>query len=475
MSYVFVVDTQQRPLDPVHPGHARRLLAQRRAAVWRRYPFTIILNSAQPDAAPTPLRLKLDPGSCTTGLALVSPSITPAVGAHATTAGGVPTALGSALAGEGWVVWAGELTHRGYAVHQRLVARAAVRRSRRARHTRYRPSRFANRRRPGGWLPPSLESRLANVQTWVGRLCRLAPVTAISQELVKFDTQALLNPEITGVEYQQGTLLGYELREYLLEKGGRRCAYCKATGVPLQVEHIVPRSRVGGSDRASNLTLACRPCNQKKGAMTAEEFGYPEVQAQANRPLQDSAAVNATRWALYRRLQAIGLPVEAGTGGRTKWNRTRHNLPKAHWLDAACVGVSTPERLTVAGVRPLSIMATGHGNRQLSGTDQQGFPSRQRTRHKRFFGFQTGDLVRAVVPVTCKTAGTHTGRVLVRASGRFDVVTVAGRRVAGIGYRYVQAVARGDGYAYASGTPAPRAHDGQHDGAPGEVAPSSPA
>ena len=56
--------------------------------------------------------------------------------------------------------------------------------------------------------------------------------------------------------------------------------------------------------------------------------------------------MNATRWALFRRLQATGLPVEVGTGGRTKWNRTTHQLPKTHWLDAACVG--TP----VKGVHP---------------------------------------------------------------------------------------------------------------------------
>jgi len=239
-----------------------------------------------------------------------------------------------------------------------------------------------------------------------------------------------VNPEIAGVEYQQGTLAGYELREYLLEKWGRCCAYCKATGVPLQVEHIVPRSR-GGSNRASNLTLACGICNQKKGAMTAEEFGHPDVQAQARRSLRDAAAVNATHWALYRRLRATGLPVETGTGGRTKWNRTRRNLPKAYWLDAACVGASTPERLTVAGVQPLGITPAGHGNRQLCGTDKHGFPARHRTRHKRFFGFQTGDLVRAEVPAGFKTAGRHVGRVLVRASGSFDVATVAGR-VAGI-------------------------------------------
>ena len=106
MSYVFVLDTEQRPLDPVHPGHARRLLTCGRAAVWRRYPFTIILKRAVPEAAPAPLRLKIDPGSRTTGLALVT------------------EAGETAMTDEGRVVWAGELTHRGQAVHEALVTRA---------------------------------------------------------------------------------------------------------------------------------------------------------------------------------------------------------------------------------------------------------------------------------------------------------------------------------------------------------------
>ena len=373
--------------------------------MWRRYPFTLILQRAVPDAAPQPLRLKLDPGSRTTGLTLVT---------EAAPAPATPAAARSEESA-GRVVWAGELTHRGHAVHARLLARRAVRRARRQRHTRYRPPRFANRRRPEGWLPPSLESRLANTQTWVRWLCQRAHVTALSQELVGFDTQALIDPEISGIAYQQGTLAGYELREYLMQKWSWRCAYCQATGVPLQIEHIVPRAR-GGTDRASNLTLACEPCNQAKGTLTAAEFGHPEVQAQALTPLRDAAAVNTSRWALFHRLRALGLPVETGSGGRTKWNRTQRGLSKAHWTDAACVGASTPEQLVVAGVRPLLITATGHGTRQLCGTNQHGFPTRHRTRHKRFFGFQTGDLVRAVVPPTCKTAGTHTGRVLVRAS-----------------------------------------------------------
>jgi len=421
MAFVFVVDTEQRPLSPCHPARARRLLTAGKAAVWRRHPFTLILKRPVSDIYPEQLRIKIDPGSRTTGLALVNDAT-------------------------GQIAWAAEMGHRGHQIHAALLARSAIRRQRRQRHTRYRPARFTNRRRTEGWLPPSLESRISNILTWVARLRRYAPVGAISQELVRFDTQLLEHPDISGVEYQQGTLAGYEVRQYLLEKWGRRCAYCKQTNLPLQIEHMTPRSR-GGSDRVSNLTLACEPCNTAKGARTAAEFGHPEVEAQAKQPLRDTAAVNATRWALYRRLQATGLPVEVGTGGRTKWNRTQRGLPKAHWLDAACVGASTPELLSCAGITPLAITATGHGVRQMCGTNRYGFPTRHRTRQTRHFGFATGDLVRAEVPGGLKTAGRHVGRVLVRASGSFDLATGTGR-LAGISYRYCRVLARRDGYAY---------------------------
>ncbi len=424
MSFVLVLDTTHRPLNPVHPGHARRLLTQGKAAVWRRFPFTLILNQSLPVAPTTPLRLKLDPGSRTTGVAVVNDAT-------------------------GQVVFAAEITHRGQQIHDALLARHAVRRSRRQRQTHYRPARFANRRRPAEWAPPSLESRLANVLTWVARLRRLCPVGAISQELVRFDTQLLQDAEISGVAYQQRELAGYEVREYLLEKWGRRCAYCGVTGVPLQIENIVPRAR-GGSNRVSNLTLACCPCNCAKGSQTAEEFGHPAIQRQAKTPLKDATAVNATRWALFHRLGATGLPVEVGTGGRTKWNRTQRGLPKTHWLDAACVGASTPSRLLTRAIRPVQITATGHGNRQMCGTDRYGFPIRHRTRHKRFVGFQTGDIVRAVV-TQGKKVGVYEGRVLVRASGSFDIRTSAGRQTS-INARYCLPLHRNDGYTYHAST-----------------------
>lgn len=319
MSKVFVVDAAHQPLIPCSPARARILLHQQKAAVFRRFPFTIILKYTVPDTHGLPLRLKLDPGSKTTGIGIVNEAT-------------------------GVVLFAAEITHRGQDVVSALKVRRRVRRSRRQRHTRYRAPRFFNRKRRKGWLPPSLRSRLDNILTWVARLRKLCPITDLSQELVRFDTQALQHPEIKGTEYQQGTLAGYELREYLLEKWGRRCTYCHITGVPLQIEHIVPRVR-GGTDRASNLALACKKCNLEKSNQTATEYGHPEVQMQAEQPLKDAAAINTIRWALYERLQNTGLPIEVGTGGRTKYNRVLRGFPKTHWLDAVCVGASTPSPL----------------------------------------------------------------------------------------------------------------------------------
>jgi HNH endonuclease len=267
--------------------------------------------------------------------------------------------------------------------------------------------------------------------------------------------QQMDNPEISGVEYQQGTLAGYEVREYLLEKWGRQCAYCGAHDVPLEIEHITPRAK-SRDDRVCNLTLACHRCNEKKGVQDIRDFLthtpdlLQKILAQARAPHKDAAAVNVTRWALYRRLQALGLPVECGSGGLTKYNRTLRGLPKAHWIDAACVGHTTPERLNVAAVSPFVITAQGHGCRQVTNVDRFGFPRGKPKQRARSSGFKTGDLVRAVVP-SGKKAGTYTGRVLVRASGSFDIRTQAGR-VQGINGRYCHPLHRSDGYSYEIGT-----------------------
>lgn len=284
MSQVFVLDTTKRPLNAVHPGRARLLLKQGKAAVYRRYPFTLILKHAVEQPHLEPLRVKIDPGSKTTGIALVNDA-------------------------SGEVVWAAELLHRGEQIRRALGKRRAVRRSRRQCKTRYRKPRFNNRRKRKGTLPPSLESRVCNVVTWVCRLMKVCPVTHISQELVRFDTQALENPEIEGT--------------------------------------------------------------------------------------------------------------------------------------------STPESLIIKHIVPLQIKATGHGSRQMCRMDKYGFPRTGSKQHKRVQGFQTGDLVRAVVTSGTKQ-GTYVGKVAVRSRGTFNITTAHGV-ITDIHHRFCVLVAQSDGYTYQQG------------------------
>ncbi|EAZ88598.1 RNA-guided endonuclease IscB [Crocosphaera chwakensis] len=424
--FVFVLSKDKRPLSPCHQARARKLLKQGKAAVYRKYPFTIILKEEVNPNKPKPCRIKLDPGAKVTGIALIQGDR---------------------------VIFGAELEHRGFRIKDSLESRRQLRRGRRGRKTRYRKPRFLNRTRPKGWLPPSLQSRVENINTWVNRLRKLCPVDSISVELVRFDTQQLENPEISGVEYQQGTLFGYEVREYLLEKYNRTCQYCGAKEVPFEIEHIVPKSK-GGSDRVSNLTLSCHKCNQKKGNRSVEEFlkGKPEVlkrvKANAKKPLRDAAAVNAARWAVFNRLKASGLEVEAGSGGLTKFNRTKHELPKTHWLDAACVGKSTPSKLRMLVQKPLKIKATGHGTRQMCRTNKYGFPTRYVPHKKDVKGFQTGDIVKAVVTKGKKT-GIYVGRVAVRSTGSFNISTAKGV-IQGINHKYCRQIHKKDGYSYAT-------------------------
>lgn len=427
---VFVVDANHKPILPCHPAIARQLLSAGKAAVLRAQPFTIILKREVEDE-PRALRLKLDPGSKVTGIALVDEECKR-------------------------VVFAAELTHRGAKIKSDLEARKAQRSARRQRKTRYRKPRFMNRRSAirEGLKAPSLLHRVFTIETWVRRLRKFAPVGSISMELVKFDTQAMVNAEISGVEYQQGELAGYEVREYLLEKWQRACAYCGVTSVPLQIEHIQPKSK-GGSNRVSNLTLACEPCNSKKSDRPAKDFlkSKPTVLAKiislAQAPLKDAAAVNATRCKLFETLKETGLPLECGTGGRTKFNRKRNGHAKAHWLDAANVGASTPEGLQADRVAPLMIKAMGHGTRQMCNADKFGF---QRTSPKfgsSIRGFRTGDLVCAKV-----MTGKYRGVYFVRLS-KIDTRGSCGISAKGLkfstNFKNLIHRQRADGFSYACG------------------------
>ena len=458
---VYVLDKRKRPLMPCSEKRARKLLESGRARVHKLMPFVIRLTDRLvEDSVLQTLECKLDPGSKVTGLAIVR------------TAEKIDASTGECVK-ELAVVSLAEIVHRGKQISEALTARRAMRRTRRNRNTRYRQARFLNRgNKREGWLAPSLQHRIDTTLNWVNRLKKLAPITALSQELVKFDMQAMQaqaeGRDISGVEYQQGELFCFEVKEYLLEKFQRQCMYCEAKDTPLEVEHLVPRSK-GGSNRISNLGLSCSSCNRKKGAKSLEEFvkdkaKLTRIKAQVKAPLKDAAAVNATRWALFNALKATGLPVLTGSGAQTKFNRKVQGIPKAHALDAVCVGhigvVKDWKQPT------LQIKCTGRGSYQRTRLDSFGFARGFLMRTKAVKGFATGDLVKAIVP-TGKKVGTHIGRVAVRATGSFNIQTRSGM-VQGISHKHCKQLQRGDGYGYnlvaftdAIGAP-PRDMDASH-------------
>jgi len=307
---VFVLSQEGKPLMPTTPRRARLWLKAKRARVMRQEPFTIRLRFATQEYVQL-AKVGVDTGSKHVGVA-------------ATT--------------NGEVVFQAEI-HLRDDITDKLTKRRQYRRNRRGRKTRYREARFANRRRPAGWLPPSLQSKAEATVKAVCFIALFLPMGAVTVEFGSFDIQKLQNPEISGIEYQQGELQGYLLREYLLEKFQRRCAYCGIQGVPLEIEHLLPKSR-GGSNRVSNLTLTCHPCNKHKGQQTAAEFGFPALQSKALQPLKDAAHVSSMKTRIVERLRSIFGPpkVLVTYGYETKYKRIQVlDLPKSHANDAVAI------------------------------------------------------------------------------------------------------------------------------------------
>jgi hypothetical protein len=433
---VLVLDKRKKALMPCSEKRARLLLSRKLAVVHLMYPFTIRLKR-RVGGEIQPMQVKLDPGSKTTGVALVV-----------------------LLEDRVKALNLFHLAHRGQQIKDALEARRGHRRMRRSKLW-YRPARFDNRTRKDGWLPPSLQHRVDTTVSLINKLSRLAPISEIVVERVKFDMQLMENPEIAGKEYQQGTLAGYTVKEYLLEKHNRTCVYCSGISGDniLEVEHIHPKSK-GGTNSIKNLTLSCKACNQHKDADSLESWsdrlgnnkldmarkeGIKRVTSGKTGTLKHAAAVNATRNHLVKDLVATGIPVQTSTGAQTKLTRHEQQIPKDHCLDAVCVGVV--DKPIADWQKPvLTIKAMGRGSYQRTRLDKYGFPRGYLMRKKSVNGFQTGDMVKANVS-SGKKVGVYVGRVAVRATGSFNITTKT-ETVQGISYKHCTRISRNDGYGY---------------------------
>ena len=451
---VITLDKHKKPLGVCSERRARILLTKKRACIYRYYPFTIIVKDADINKMESrdEYRIKIDPGAKYTGIAVVRIK-------------------------DNVVVFYQQIEHRGEMVKSNLDTRRMTRRNRRSRETRYRKPKWGNNQkakdskasydspRPAGWLPPSVKSVADNVINWVIRLKKLFNITQCSFEAVRFDTQLFDNPDIEGIEYQHGTLFGYEVREYLLNKYGHTCQYCGGkSGDPiLEWEHIVPASR-GGSNSVKNATLSCRACNSLKGAKTPAEWlttikGKSTLANARRKGIQNvldrkisgvsnryCAWVSSYRRYVENKLFSIFEDVECSSGGRTKYNREKLGLPKDHHYDALCVGnVPSDGYKDLTNGYCFITKAVGRGTRFRGRINKCGIITIKLPKGpKRRFGFQNGDIVKAVSPHG-KYAGTHVGRVMTRSSGSFDIRKSDGTLVT-VNQRYCIILQRDNGF-----------------------------
>ena len=296
-----------KPLMPTSPPRARKLLKAGKARVARREPFTI--------------RMMVPTGETLQSVTLGMDCGYRHVGLSATT--------------QKEELFASEVELRDD-VSKLLSDRLELRRSRRNRKTRYRAPRFDNRvhSKNKGWLAPSVENRIQAHLSRVRMVQSILPVSRIVVETASFDTQLLKNPDISGVQYQQGEQLGFwNVREYVLFRDGHKCCHCHGrSGDPiLNVHHI--ESRKTGGDAPNNLMTLCETCHR------AYHSGTIELKAKRGKSLRPEAFMGIMRRTVLERLRegSPGLEVQNTYGYITKHTRIANGIAKSHCADAYCI------------------------------------------------------------------------------------------------------------------------------------------
>jgi len=215
---------------------------------------------------------------------------------------------------------------------KRLETRSSYRGNRRNRKTRYRQSRFDNRMssKKKGWLPPSVKHRRDTHLNKINFIFSILPIKKVIIEPTSFDVQKIKNPDIQGVEYQQGETLDFEnKRQYVLYRDSFKCQHCGSKN-KLEVHHIIYRSQ-GGTDDVNNLITLCHECHQEvhKGKIKIDRTKVKSFKA--------AAGVSSMKNSLIDILNEIYTEVYVTYGYITKANRDKHNLSKTHCHDAFAI------------------------------------------------------------------------------------------------------------------------------------------
>lgn len=299
---VYVQDIDGKPMMPTtRHGKVRRLLKANKATVVNLCPFTIQLTYKSTDHK-QPVTLGIDAGA-------------KHIGFSATT--------------EKEELFACETILRTDIVDL-LSTRSQNRRTRRSR-LRYRKPKFNNRvfSKKKGWVAPSVKQRIDSHLNEVNEIHKILPITKIVIEAAQFDTHKMKNPNISGIDYQNGEQLGFwNVREYVLFRDGHKCSYCKGKSkdLILNIHHI--ESRKTGGDSPSNLITLCETCHKEY------HKGNIDLKVRRGKSLCGAAIMGIMKWRLYDELKSRYSNVSMTFGYITKYNRIKYGIEKSHTSDA---------------------------------------------------------------------------------------------------------------------------------------------
>ena len=196
------------------------------------------------------------------------------------------------------------------------------------------------------------------------------------------------------------------------------------------------------------VPIALRAWNKKKSNLSLKDFGKlvgkDFSKLEPKKLSKDAAIVQSAKNYMVRKITKIIPNTKGYEAWLTKYNRDILGLPKQHYYDALSVG--NVENYKFLTDKILVISAKGRGSRQMCRVDKYGFPRTSAKASKSVKGFQTGDIVKAIVTKGSKQ-GEYLGKVAVRSNGYFNIQTNT-KTIQGIGFEYCHIVQRCDGYLY---------------------------
>ena len=384
--FVYMLNCHGDPLMPCHPRTARLLLKAGKAKVIKMVPFTLQLLYGS-SGYKQEVALGVDAG-------------TQHIGVSATT--------------EKAVLFEAEVQPRTD-LHVLLATRRQFRRARRSRKTRYRKARFLNRKQSGDSLVPSVQHKVGAHLDTIKMVHQLLPVSKTTIEVAQFDLQKIKNPDIEGVQYQQGPQLGFwNVREYVLFRDQHTCQWCKGKSKDpiLNVHHV--ESRKTGGDSPDNLMTLCETCHDLIHR-TQQEYTIERK----SRGFRDATQMGVIRWRIYEQAKALFPHVHLTYGYITKHTRIANHLEKSHVIDARCI---SGHALACSDGTWYLIKCVRRNNRQLhKATIRKGGKRQRNTAPKYVHGFRLFDCVRYQDHV-CFVFGR-------RSSGSFDLRTLDGVKI----------------------------------------------